>query len=261
MQADRELLDFYSKRYAEDDRLRGSPHGRLEFVRTQELLRRVLPPSPASVLDVGGGTGAHARWLAEDGYSVHVVDPVPAHVERAAGIAGATAALGDARDLDADAGSAGAVLLLGPLYHLPERDDRLGALREARRVVAPGGSVVVAAISRFAGLFDYAVGGRLDATTEARFRKVIDTGRHNLKLGFTTAHFHRPDELADEVRTAGFESVDVFGIEGPLAAALDAQGLERVDEMLPSAVACARLVEREASIMAASPHLLVLARA
>ena len=54
-----DLLDFYSRRYDEDARLRATPHGRLELARTRELLERFLPPPPARVLDVGGGTGIH----------------------------------------------------------------------------------------------------------------------------------------------------------------------------------------------------------
>jgi SAM-dependent methyltransferase len=55
----------------------------LELVRTRELLERFLPPAPARVLDVGGGAGAYAAWLAARGYSVHLIDPVPLHVEQA----------------------------------------------------------------------------------------------------------------------------------------------------------------------------------
>jgi methylase of polypeptide subunit release factors len=54
-----------------------SPHNRLELLRTRELLQRQLPSSPAVVLDVGGGTGVHAAWLAGRGYRVHLVDLVP----------------------------------------------------------------------------------------------------------------------------------------------------------------------------------------
>ena len=55
----------------------------LERERTQELVRRHLPPPPGVVLDVGGAAGAYAFWLAEDGYEVHLVDPVPLHVRQA----------------------------------------------------------------------------------------------------------------------------------------------------------------------------------
>jgi hypothetical protein len=61
---DPEVRAFYAHEYDEDARLRSQPHGVLERVRTQELLARFLPPPPARVLDVGGGTGVHAEWLA-----------------------------------------------------------------------------------------------------------------------------------------------------------------------------------------------------
>ena len=70
-----------------DERDRLSTWSWLEFARTKELLLRHLPPAPARVLDVGGGPGAYAVWLAELGYDVHLVDPVPLHVEQAAAVA------------------------------------------------------------------------------------------------------------------------------------------------------------------------------
>ena len=116
MTVTRELLAYYEQD-REHDRLREG-RGRLEFWRTQDVLRRILPPAPARVLDVGGGTGVHAEWLSTDGYEVELLDPIPLHVERAAELAGVTARLGDARELPVPDESADAVLLLGPLYHL-----------------------------------------------------------------------------------------------------------------------------------------------
>ncbi|HEX5993529.1 MAG TPA: hypothetical protein VFY84_00165 [Jiangellales bacterium] len=60
----------------EDERLRQG-RGRLELLRTQDVLRRWLPTPPAKVLDVGGASGVHAEWLATDGYDVELIDPVP----------------------------------------------------------------------------------------------------------------------------------------------------------------------------------------
>jgi SAM-dependent methyltransferase len=136
----------------EDGRLRRSAHGWLEFLRTQELLRRFLPAPPARIVDVGGGTGVHARGLAAEGYRVSLVDVVPAHVERAGRIPGVEASLGDARDLAEADGSVEAVLLLGPLYHLREREDRVRALVEARQVVRPGGALGAVDLDRAGAL-------------------------------------------------------------------------------------------------------------
>ena len=133
----------YYERYDEGSRLaRGS--GMLEFARMKELIGRFLAPPPRVVLDVGGGPGRYACWLAAAGYEVHLVDPVPRHVEQARAASAAqpehplaNAAVGDARSLPHEAGSADAVLLMGPLYHLPVREQRLAALREAHRVLKP----------------------------------------------------------------------------------------------------------------------------
>ncbi|MFF0771598.1 class I SAM-dependent methyltransferase [Nonomuraea wenchangensis] len=118
------------------------------------MLRRTLPPAPARVLDVGGGTGVHAEWLSVDGYEVELLEPVPRHVKRAARLTGVAARLGDARRLPVADASQDAVLLLGPLYHLPERADRVRALTEARRALRPGGVVAAATINRHAAVHD-----------------------------------------------------------------------------------------------------------
>src|SRR3981081_4526121 len=146
--AEPDIERYYEEAYDEAARLTRSPHGRAEFARTQELLRRLLPGPPATVLDVGGGPGAHARWLAADGYAVHLIDLVPGHVRAARGTAAVSASIGDARRLPARRAPADAVVMLGPLYHLTGRADRVTALREAARAVRPGGVVIAAAISR-----------------------------------------------------------------------------------------------------------------
>jgi 2-polyprenyl-3-methyl-5-hydroxy-6-metoxy-1,4-benzoquinol methylase len=196
------LRRFYAHDYAEDVRLTRSPHGRLEFARTVELLGRVLPAPPARVLDVGGGTGIHARWLAEAGYDVTLVDLMGEHVEQAAALEGVVARVGDARSLEAADGSFDVVLLLGPLYHLIEPPDRALALREAVRVARPGAVVAAAAIGRYAGLLDFGAHAGLDEATEPLVRATLETGRHDPRLGFTTAYLHRPEELHAELVAA-----------------------------------------------------------
>nr|BFF16852.1 hypothetical protein GCM10025730_03730 [Promicromonospora thailandica] len=154
---DERVQEYYSGRTGWDEHARLTTlwaQGRVEHTRTQELVRARLAPG-ARVLDVGGATGVHAAPLAEDGYDVLLVDPVPSQVARAAEHGTFEARVGDARDLAALGladDSFDAVLLLGPLYHLARREDRLRALREAVRVTRPGGTVAAAAITRLGGL-------------------------------------------------------------------------------------------------------------
>ncbi len=252
----------YYARGLEDDRLTGTAHGRLEFIRTQELVRRLLPPPPARVLDVGGATGVHAKWLAADGYQVHLIDLVAAHVDAARRLGGFTAAVGDARALPEPDASAAAVLLLGPMYHLVERDDRLTALAEARRVVRPGGPVVAAAISRYAALIALSGRGRLDEVTAARIEPALRDGAHDARVSFMRTHLHAADELAAEFTDAGLRDVTVYAVEGPMAAVVEARaGTGIAEQVFASALTCARMVERNRDLLAASTHLLAVGRA
>ena len=232
----------------------------LELIRTQELLLDCLPPAPARVLDVGGASGVYARWLVDLGYEVHLIDPVPLHVEQALAKGGFTAAEGDARALDHTDGSCDVVLLLGPLYHLVERDDRLLALREAMRVARPGGLVAAAAISRSASLIDGTARGFM---SEPEFRAIVATvlggGAHRNPERrpdwFTKAYFHWPEELGGELREAGLTDVEVVGIEGP-----GEWFRTGSDDDIDALVAAARLAEADPRLHVLSAHLLATGR-
>src|SRR2546428_3909673 len=151
---------------------------------------------------------------------------MPLHVEQAQAASArqphaplASCRLGDARRLeDADA-SADAVLLLGPLYHLTERSERVVALREAARVLKPGGLLVAAAIGRFASLLDGVTDDLLgDPNYAAIVARDLQDGQHRNPTDrdyFTTAFFHLPRELEDEAREAGFTPAEILGAGGP----------------------------------------------
>jgi ubiquinone/menaquinone biosynthesis C-methylase UbiE len=266
----REIAAFYA-RGLERDRL-SAGQGALELLRTQQLLERYLPPPPAVLADVGGGPGRYALWLAGRGYRVHLVDPVPLHIEQArtASRSNSEAALasvqvGDARWLQFPDASMDAILLLGPLYHLSERADRVQVLAEARRVCRPGGVIVAAAISRFASTLD---GLRGDYLEDPAFAAIAagdrQDGRHRNPTGnpayFTTAYFHRPEELTAECAAAGLEHTATFAVEGIgwLLPDLDARlARERSRAVLLDAVAA---LEVEPALLGMSAHLLAVAR-
>ena len=266
---DARIETYYSERGNEQERLRQG-EGWIEFERTRELIRRHLPDTPLRILDVGGAAGIYAEWLAGDGHNVHLIDPMPRHIEEAREAASRldnpfTSRLGDARALEEADGSVDVVLLLGPLYHLTERDDRLKALSEARRVLRPGGLCFAAAISRFGSLFSGLAWGML---TDPGFRAIVEQalrdGQHRNPTDhpgwFTTAYFHHPDELEAEAREAGFDVSGLYGVEGMpgwIIAANDRWDDPTHRELLLEA---ARATESDPSLRGLSSHMLLVAR-
>ena len=265
-----EIIDHYSKT-DEQGRLSAGV-GLVERARTGEMLCRHLPPPPARVLDVGGAAGVHALPLARAGYEVHLLDPVPRHVEQASEASGgqpghplASVRLGDARRLPEADGTADAVLLLGPLYHLTEQADRLRALSEARRVVRPGGVVCAAAISRFASMLDGLFTGAIDEPALAEIVKAdLDHGVHRNPTSrpewFTTAYFHRPEELRAEILATGLDVVALVGLEGPLWLMPDLARRWADPRAREQLLGLIRTVEAEPSLLGVSAHLLAVGR-
>lgn len=256
-----EIHAYYAKG-DEAERLK-TPKGQLEFGRTCRLLERGLPPAPAQIADIGGGPGLYAEWLGQRGYSVHLFDPAPLHIEQAsqrlAPYADCQAVQAEARQLPLADQSMDAVLLMGPLYHLVYAMERQQALREALRVLKPGGILFATAISRFAYLLDGLWRGHFnDPDFVASVREGLEDGRHfhpTSQSAFTTAYFHRADQLQAELRTAGFVQSEVVGIEGPAWLMPNLAEVQAQDFSWPLLEILAA-IEHEPEMMGISTHLM-----
>jgi SAM-dependent methyltransferase len=266
--ADLDVMRDYYERGGEQARLSTGPVGRLEFERTKEIVLRHLPPAPAVVADIGGGPGVYALWLASLGYHVIHRDLMPLHVEQlreaADGNPRIETAIGDARSLDLADGSADAVLLLGPLYHLEERPDRIRALASARRVLRSGGPLFAAAISRWSPRMNGILRQRIDKMLPAA-RELVDTVEETGQLpplaeGVFTAYLHRPAQLRDEVAAGDFEVIDLVSVEGPAYLLDDLDARLADDDGRRVVMETARALERVPELLGIGPHLLATGR-
>jgi ubiquinone/menaquinone biosynthesis C-methylase UbiE len=263
-----EVLNYYNE-IDEGSRL-SAPRRALELLRMQEIITRTIPKPPSVILDVGGGTGVYSRWLAAKGYAVHLIDPVSKHIneakeaEKKSPSPLASAVVGDARRLEFSSGFAEVVLLMGPLYHLTDKKERLLALSEARRVLKPGGVVIVKAISRFSSLLSGLLTGEMDNPYFAQIiERDLKTGQHLNPSGdvefFTTAYLHKPDELRDEVTKVGFSVQDVLAVQGPGELTHDLVSRLQDEKRRGQLFVFIRTVEREPSIIGISRHFVVTA--
>jgi SAM-dependent methyltransferase len=265
MEADEAAMRVYYERGQERERLTDG-RGDLEVTRTTEIVQRRLPEAPAVVADIGGGPGRYSLWLASRGYRVEHRDLMPLHVEQLtadmAGVPGIRTAVGDARELDLADASVDAVLLLGPLYHLVDRTDRVRVLRECARIVRPGGAVFAAAISRWAVRIDGMLRERIYLQYPAALELVDEVDRTGVLPpvgdGAFTGFCHRPGELRDEVTEAGLEVVDLVSVEGPafILGDLDARMADPADRAITLEVA--RAIERVPELAGFGPHLIAV---
>lgn len=265
-----EIVAHYATGYEEQRLLRGT--SQLELVRTQEIILRYLPATPALILDAGGGPGAYSLWLARHGYEVHLVDAMPLHIEQAktASLAQpdhpiATIAVGDARSLDRADASVDVVLLMGPLYHLTERGDRIKVLVEADRVLREGGIVIAATISRFASTLDGTKSGYID---DPEFRNIVESdlynGQHrnpnNHPAYFTTAYLHHPEEIKDEIEAAGLVHDKSLAVESFAWLLGDFDEIWADTNRRENMLRMIRAVEEEPSLLGTSAHMIGVAR-
>lgn len=264
----RSAMHEYYERGEEADRLTRSGKGRLEFERTKEVVLRALPAPPATVADIGGGPGRYALWLAGLGYRVVHRDLVPLHVDQVRELAGTglliDSAVGDAVNLDLASSSVDAVLLLGPLYHLEQRADRVRALREAARIVRPGGPVLGAAISRWSARLDGMLRERIYLTYPQADTVIDGVERTGLLPPLGPGSFcgfaHRPGQLRAEFTSAGITVADLVGVEGGAFLLNDLDDRAADEWAWQVVMEAARAHERVPELLGLSPHLLATGR-
>ncbi|WP_049925398.1 class I SAM-dependent methyltransferase [Halopiger goleimassiliensis] len=217
------FYDAYGDR--EWDRLEGRIDGRLEFTRTVSVLEERLPPS-GHVLDAGGGAGRYSIWLAEQGYDVTMLDLSRGQLDvareriRERGLESSVTLLqGSITDLGLPANAVDATCCLGgPLSHVLEASDRDWAVRELRRVTAPGGPVLVSVMGLLGAIQLYLVTGHnLEALPELVADGDYDAGLlepYGYDNEFTATHFFRREELRTLLERNGLTNVSTTGLEG-----------------------------------------------
>ena len=257
------IRDFY------DDAVEGEWNriaGRPEFLLTCRMLDRCIKPGE-KVLDIGGGPGRYSLYLAGKGCDVTLLDLSPENVrfagERAAeqGLSIQSIA-GDAREADKLFNEEfDHVLLMGPLYHLLEKSERVKAMNAALRVLRRDGLIFVSFINMIAGMIYYMKNApeAIALPGEAVYQKCFLEKKTYAGDAFTKAVFMEQSEILPFMAQFPLQKLHFFGQEGMLSPCEDrimSQPKEIVDQWLDL---CEKTWERE-ELLSWSEHLMYVGR-
>ncbi len=198
--------------------------GIFEFERIKSLVEKYIPSSSSKIIDIGGGTGKYSEWLAKKGHQVHLVEPVPKHIQIAQNRANKlknkfSVHLGKAQSLDFQNNFADLIILHGPLYHLQKKEDRELAIKEAKRVLKNGGIILGFAINYTASTLVGLLNGLIHKKTFFEMCEVeLTTGVHNPPDDFpwllAEAYYHNPEQLKDEFINQELVHLNTYAVEG-----------------------------------------------
>jgi 1,2-diacylglycerol 3-beta-galactosyltransferase len=234
------VRQYYDERAVQEWERLGRPFRRLEMLSTLRLWESYFPKS-GDICDIGAGPGRYSIELLQRGYRVTLFDlsdkslALAKHKITELGLRAEAFHVGDARDLSGLADeSFDALLLMGPLYHILAAEDRQRVLREARRVLKPGGMALIAYLNTWgvirAGITEFADSYGDIGYLRSFLQSHAEPGGTPPGKGFTAAYFSTPPEALAEVRAAGLEIVSYAGVEGFAAGLRDAMGALAADK-------------------------------
>ena len=208
-----DLLEKYYNKFNEDKRLL-SRHGQVEFFVANKYIDEMIgDETNLDIIDIGAGTGRYSVRLAEMGHKVTAVELVNKNVSQIKLKSDKVVAKqGNALNLKFKDESFDVALLFGPTYHLFSHEDKLKSILETKRVLRPGGKILIMYLTNEYAVITYAI-------KEGNLQKVL--GEHKLDENFNCVT--TPDDLYSYVRLeeinklkddAKLKRIKIIGVDG-----------------------------------------------
>lgn len=261
----RNIEVFYNKA-SEETRLEKGM-GVFEFERIKLLIEKYTPSTPSKIIDVGGGTGKYSEWLAKKGHQVHLVEPVPKHLQIAENRANKLknkffVQLGESRKLEFPNNFADIIILHGPLYHLQKKEDRGLAINEAKRVLKNNGIILGFAINYTASTLVGLLNGLIHKKTFFEMcNNELTTGIHNPPDDFpwllAEGYYHKPEQLKEEFINQGLTFLNTYAVEG--MAWLDKDYFANMAKYTKkkTLTELIKITENDSYLLPFSPHMMI----
>ncbi|MEM9671030.1 MAG: class I SAM-dependent methyltransferase [Bacteroidota bacterium] len=262
-------IELFYNRASEETRLEKGM-GVFEFERIKSLIEKYMTTTNATVVDVGGGTGKYAEWLAKKGHHVHLVDPVLKHIciaqERANTLRNKFSVYHtESRRLDFPDNFADVLILHGPLYHLQKKEGRAQAIREAKRILKRDGVLLGFAINYTASTLVGLLHGLIHKRSFFQMcKEELTTGIHNPPTDFpwllAEAYYHQPEGLKEEFTAQGLCYINTYAVEGMawldqsfFASMLNEKRRKTLLELI-------QITENDSYLLPFSPHMMIAVR-
>lgn len=214
------VKDYYSK-FPEEYRFSMGYSGKMEYDMTMRILEKYMGENK-TILDLGGGAGAYSIPLAKAGHKVYLADLSERLIEvaRKADEDGLlTCDVVNAVDLSVyEDAKFDTVLLMGPIYHLLEAEEREKCVRECYRVLKKGGRIFASFIpylSGSIGIVERYINHpeQVDINT---LRKVFADGtfKNKANSGFQEGYYPTSTEIEKLFEDCGFQKTIIRSIRG-----------------------------------------------
>ncbi len=225
------LSEHYGS-YDEEGRL-VSRHGQVEFLTTIRYIEKYLQTG-MRILEIGAGTGAYSLYFADRGYEVDAVELVEHNINilKSKQKPGCKLQIrqGNAIDLSCyEDHTFDITLVLGPMYHLFDAEDKHRALSEAIRVTRPGGVIFTAYCIHEGTIIMW--GFQNDNIREAINKGMIDTENYRcLSEPSLIFEMHRKEDI--EALRAGFDVEPLHYVATDLATNFMRPTVDAMDDEL-----------------------------
>lgn len=253
---------WYDEKY--DEWIRLDRH-KVEFEITKRYLKEYIGEGKKKILDIGGGPGRYSIWLEKQGHEVSLLDLSRKHIEVAKensleeGVELADCIKGNALDLSGIDTDYDVVLLMGPLYHLTNEEDRRKAIEEALTHLKMGGILIVAFISGYASLMEklcFAENGEMTEELKKHLLAYLKNGyNEEIEGGFTVAYFTGIDEAKSLMAGYPLKQLAFAGMENLLG--IKEKEINRLEEeIFDQWLDLAYTLSQDIHLLGTSNHLL-----